>query len=80
MLRKMILSALLGLTALTGLTATAQAAPAGHERYQGGRFRVYFRRDCHCGWQCISFRCWEEGEREACRLRHLGYEVMTIRS
>jgi hypothetical protein len=70
MLRTLILSALLGLSALSVPAATAQGPCE--------RFPVFYRRDCHCGWQCVTFRCWEEADREACRLRRDGFEVLIL--
>jgi hypothetical protein len=80
MLRKLFLSAALGLGALSGLNTTAQAAPVGEHGYAGWhhhhRFEVFYRRDCHCAWRCAGgYRCFEEAEREACHLRHCGFEA-----
>ena len=83
MLRTLTLTAVCALGLLTPLAAAPRAeahSPPEHRSYHvehhHHRYHVMYRR-CACPtWECYGdYRCFEDAEHAACRLRARGFEV-----
>jgi hypothetical protein len=75
MLRKLVVSAVMGLGVLSPLAA-APAAEAHEYYHRHHEYRVFFRRCDREPWECRGcFERWERAERVACHLRERGFEV-----